>query len=935
VRKANEGDRSRATEALRPVKKAPHLTDEIERLAALRRYEILDTMPEQALDDLTALAGHICDTPIALITLIDEQRQWFKSKLGLSIAETARDISFCGHVIAQSDLFIVPDVMLDERFADSPLVTGDPHVRFYAGAPLVTPDGFRLGTLCVFDRVPRQLSPAQEEALRALSRQVMAQLDLRSQRRELLESEARLLIVFRNCPVGVAIHRWSDRTFVEVNAAFTALFGWESDELRGHTTQEMGIVQPAAAAGLRAHITAAETVSNAELVVQTRAGRILHVLLGSTLTALRGEPHTITTFVDITERKLAEIASNLLAAIVESSDDAIIGKDLDGVITSWNRGATKIFGFTPSEIIGTSIMRLIPHDRRDEEHHILDQIRKGESILHFETLRRAKDGHLLDVSVTTSPIRDAAGRVIGASKVARNITERKRSEAALKASEERMRFALENAEIGIWDIDYATGAVRWSPILEVQYGLRPGSFAGTMKAIVEHVHPDDRDAVVSALKAAIISGADFSTLNRSIWPNGEVHWLSGAGRIHLGTHGQPLRGVGISMDITERRSLEAQYQQAQKMEAVGRLAGGVAHDFNNLLTVILGYCELLLRDIDVDDARRTGVTEIQLAGMRASSLTRQLLAFSRKQIIEPAILDFNQIATDLEAMLGRLIGEDVEIVLSLLPDLWCVMADRGQIEQIVMNLVVNARDAMPDGGAITLETANVALDAEYSKEHPGVPAGDYVALVVTDTGIGMTAELQARIFEPFFTTKEVGRGTGLGMATVFGIVTQSRGSIEVHSEPGRGTSFRIYFPRSELTEIVQAVAIAEDLRNEVTQTVLVVEDEDGLRELARKLLEHLGYTVHVAANAREALKLVEEVPSIDVVLTDVIMPGTNGPELVRQLLERRPLLKVLYMSGYTDEAIDHHGVLKPGIAFLNKPFTSETLGEKLRNVLQL
>jgi PAS domain S-box-containing protein len=917
------------------VKSAPHLSNEIERLAALRRYEILDTMPEQALDDLTMLAGHICDAPIALISLVDEQRQWFKSKVGLSITETARDISFCGHVIAQPDLFVVPDADLDDRFADSPLVTGEPHVRFYAGMPLITPDGYGLGTLCVFDRVPRRLSSTQEEALRALSRQVMAQLNLRRQSRELLESETRLFHVFRNCPVGVAIHRWSDRTFVDVNAAFTTLFGFERDELFGHTTEEMGIVEAHATAELRARIGVDKTASNAELEVRTREGRIRHVLLGTNLTELYGEPHTITTFVDITERRVAEIASNRLAAIVESSSDAIIGKDLDGMITSWNRGATKIFGFEPSEIIGSSIMRLIPHDREDEERHILQQIRSGQSIESFETVRRAKDGQLLDVSVTASPIKDAAGRVIGASKVARNITERKRAEAALKASEERMRFALENAEIGIWDIDYATGVVRWSTTLEAQYGLQPGAFVGTIEAVVERVHPDDRSAVSSTLRTAAMSGEDFTMLNRSIWPNGEVHWLSGAGRFQLGDGGRPTRGLGISMDITERRTLEEQYQQAQKMEAVGRLAGGVAHDFNNLLTVILGYCELLLRDIDEGDRRRNDVAEIQSAGARATRLTRQLLAFSRKQIVEPAILDFNQLATDLEAMLGRLIGEDVEIVLDLVPDVWCVMADRGQIEQIVMNLFVNARDAMPDGGVITLQTENVALDAQYSNAHPGASAGDYVALVVTDTGTGMTPAVQARIFEPFFTTKEVGRGTGLGMATVFGIVAQSGGSIDVRSEINRGTSFRIYFPRTKLTEFVSGAPTVAGPTRAVTQTVLVVEDEEGVRELARRLLERLGYTILVAANAREALKLVDDGLPIDVILTDVIMPGTSGPELVAQLLERRPLLRVLYMSGYTDEAIDHHGVLKPGIAFLNKPFTAESLDEKLRDVLRM
>ena len=392
----------------------------------------------------------------------------------------------------------------------------------------------------------------------------------------------------------------------------------------------------------------------------------------------------------------------------------------------------------------------------------------------------------------------------------------------------------------------------------------------------------------------------------------------------------------VAQDITERRTLEEQFQQAQKMEAVGRLAGGVAHDFNNLLTVILGLCELLLADRNPDDPRQADIAEIQEAGTRAAGLTRQLLAFSRKQIIEPTLLDMNVIVADLRAMLARLIGEDVKVVLDLGADLALVEADRGQVEQFVMNLAVNARDAMPKGGTLTIETANVELDEHYAKTHLDVKPGLYVRLTVTDTGTGMTPQVQARLFEPFFTTKEPGKGTGLGMATVFGIVTRSGGSVGVYSEVGKGTQFKVYFPRADAAEAAERVV---DTLSPVArpragaQTVLVVEDEDGLRELARRLLQRLGYTVLIAADASEASRLFEENPTIDVLLTDVVMPGASGPELTSQLIEQRPALKVIYMSGYTEDAIVHHGVLKAGIAFLHKPFTSETLGRKIRDVL--
>ena len=374
--------------------------------------------------------------------------------------------------------------------------------------------------------------------------------------------------------------------------------------------------------------------------------------------------------------------------------------------------------------------------------------------------------------------------------------ERDRGVETLRIAEERMRFALESANVGIWDMDYTSGVVRWSEIIEAHYGLQPGTFGGTFEAFVERIHPDDRPSVLEAIGTAVKGGTDFSMLNRTIWPDGTVRWLSGAGRIHLGERGEPLRGLGISQDVTERRALEGQYQQAQKMEAIGRLAGGVAHDFNNLLTVILGYCEVVLEDLGPDDARRTDIAEIQKAGERAAGLTRRLLAFSRKQIIEPTLLDLNVVVSEMRAMLERLIGDNVIVVIGPRPEPARVKADRGQVEQIIMNLAVNARDAMPTGGTLTIETANVELDGHDATTHGALKAGPHVVLTVTDTGTGMTPDVQSRLFEPFFTTKEPGKGTGLGLATVQGIVMQSSGSVTVHSAVGKGTSFKVYFPRA-------------------------------------------------------------------------------------------------------------------------------------------
>jgi PAS domain S-box-containing protein len=521
-----------------------------------------------------------------------------------------------------------------------------------------------------------------------------------------------------------------------------------------------------------------------------------------------------------------------------------------------------------------------------------------------------------------------------AEELEREIIERQRATEALQQAEERIRFALEAAGVGIWDLDYTTGALRWSEILEAQHGLAPGTFRGTFDAFLETVHPDDRQALADTLSKARRSGADFSTLHRTVWPDGSVHWISGSGRLYFDDAGRMLRSVGVSMDVTARRTLEQQYQQAQKMEAVGRLAGGLAHDFNNLLTAILGYCELLLDDLDPRDRRRADVEQILHAGVTAGALTRQLLAFSRKQIIEPADLNLNTIITELLEMLRRLIGEDIEIVLALEPGLGLALVDRGQVEQVILNLAVNARDAMPGGGTLMIETARVRIEDDYAATHPAMQPGEYICLTMSDTGTGMTPEVQAHLFEPFFTTKEPGKGTGLGLATVYGIVTQVGGSVRVYTEPGRGSTFNVYFPKVEAADATAARPAAANGRSTAgSETILVVEDDAGLRELARRILQRQGYTVLLASDAAEAVRLCDGDIAIDVLLTDVVMPGASGPELTARLTVTRPRMKVVYMSGYTEESIVRHGVLKEGIAFLHKPFTSAAIAQKIRDAL--
>ncbi|MDP9323837.1 MAG: PAS domain S-box protein, partial [Acidobacteriota bacterium] len=640
---------------------------------------------------------------------------------------------------------------------------------------------------------------------------------------------------------------------------------------------------------------------------------------------------------EIFERKQAESAlrheRDRAQRYLDTSEVVLLALDLDGRITLINRTGCSLLGWTEPELLGRDFLETcLPARMRQELRKKFQAVVAGDlSVIETPVLTRSGEERVVEWRNTL--LKDDAGQVVGTFSSGTDTTERNQAVEALRNSEERMRFALQSADVGIWDMDYTTGVLQWSEILEAQYGLQPGTFGGTLKAFLACVHPQDRASLAETIAEAARLGTDFSVQHRTIWPDGTVRWLTGAGRIHLDENGHPVRGLGISLDVTERRTLEQQYQQAQKMEAIGRLAGGVAHDFNNLLTAILGYCELLLADLGPTDPHQTDVVEIQKAGERAAELTRQLLAFSRKQIIEPTLLDLNTVVADMQSMLGRLIEEDVNVVLALRPEPARVKADRGQVEQIVLNLAVNARDAMPGGGTLTIETANVELDEHYATAHFSVKPGAYVVLTVTDTGVGMTPLVQARLFEPYFTTKEPGKGTGLGLATIHGIVTRSGGSVQVYSEVGKGTSFKVYFPRAESVDMVVETAAQVSRPHAGGQTVLLVEDSEGLRELARRLLERQGYTVLAAGNAEEALRLFNQNASIDVLLTDVVMPGASGPELTRQLAERRPELRVIYMSGYTEEAIVHHGVPNSGVAFLHKPFTSDTLGKKIREVL--
>lgn len=507
--------------------------------------------------------------------------------------------------------------------------------------------------------------------------------------------------------------------------------------------------------------------------------------------------------------------------------------------------------------------------------------------------------------------------------------ERKRAEEQLRSSEARLRVLVEQLPAVLWTV---SKDLRFTSALGTglaRLGLKPDQIAGM--SLQEYFETSDPDFLPIAAHRRAMTGEPVTF---------EVEWKEGSYACHV----EPLRGTGgdvqgaicTALDVTDRKQLEEQFRQAQKMEAVGRLAGGIAHDFNNLLMVIQGYGDLLADRLQVGDPLRRNAEQIQMAAQRATSLTQQLLAFSRKQMLAPKVLNIQTVVADMEKILRRLIGEDIALSTSSARDLWLVKADRGQIEQVVMNLAVNARDAMPGGGRLTIETANVEMDASFSRLPVVLAPGKYVMLAVTDNGIGMDVETQAHIFEPFYTTKEKGKGTGLGLATVYGIVKQSGGNVWVYSEPGHGTTFKVYLPQIE--EEVSAIGYDHRIHGGAfprgSEVILLAEDERGVRELSRQYLEMAGYTVIEAEDGHTALELaaMHDGP-IHLLMTDVVMPGINGRELAERVARIRPEIRVLYMSGYTDQVIVHQGILESGAVLLQKPFTLATLATKLREIL--
>lgn len=754
----------------------------------------------------------------------------------------------------------------------------------------------------------------------------------------LKKSEEKFSKIFRQSPMAMTLTSTKDHRYIEVNETFEHLTGWRRDELIGRTPFDIGLWVDAGERGETTKRLLIEGhVRDLETRFRMRDGSIRTCLGTAELIELNGEPCMLAVAADVTEYKHAQEelreSQQRLSGIITSAMDSIISVDGQQRIVLFNAAAEKMFRCSAAEAIGRPVERFIPERFRSAHG---EQIRQfGETDVTGRAMGAIgspwavrADGEEFQIEASLSQIEVSGNKL--STVILRDITERKLAEEALRNSEERFSKAFRSSPLAVTISTEAEGQYLHvnDAFLQMLDYQRRDVIGHTAQEIDFWAEPSQRLEMIRKLRE---SGrvtefhTQFRTSKRKI-RDAEVS----AELVEL--DGQRCM-LAITRDITETRQLEAQFRQAQKMEAVGRLAGGVAHDFNNLLGVIIGYSDLALSLITPESPLNRHLEQIKKASHRAVSLTRQLLAFSRQQVVFPKVLDLNELVHNVITMLQRMVGEDVAISFQPTMPIGSVHADPGQIEQVLMNLVVNARDAMPSGGKIVIETAHAEIDEHFVSQHPGSHTGEHVVLAVSDTGCGMDEVTKSQIFEPFFTTKEVGKGTGLGLSTVYGIVKQSGGYIFVESKPGDGSAFKIYFPRlaAKAEHLVQSHDEAESPGG--SETILVVEDDEALRELTVRTLKDAGYRVIEAGDAEAALDMVKAANSrIDLLLTDVIMPGKSGVELLEQVKVVHPSLRSLFMSGYTGD-LPLRGGLMPEAAFLEKPFTRSSLLKKVRSAL--
>ena len=915
-----------------------------DRLAALRQTALLDTPPEEGFDRLTRMAARLLGAPTSLISLVTDERQFFKSTIGLPEPWATRrtaplSFSFCSTVAGTGEPLVVEDARRHPLLRHSQALRELGWIS-YAGVPLVSREGHVLGSFCVVDRTPRLWSERDIALLQDLAASAVTEIELRREvaQRGRAESgrrdnEEQLYSTFEHAGVGMALLSLDGR-WIRVNRALADMLRSPAEDLIGFPAEARTHPDDIAAdqEAIRLLLAGEARTYSVEKRYFTAAAEVVWALVNvSLVTGAEGQPsHLIVAVQDITERKRDEASlrerEEGYRSVILASGRAVRHWELATDRLTWDHGTAPPLDYGWPEVGETPDWwygRIHPDDRERVVQSMDAAIASNEITWSAEYRFRRADGTYAMVQDRASIVRDAAGRPGRVVAAIADISDTGRAGRQLEQILNALPFA-------VWVLDQQGSVVQSNSSSQAVWGETPESLqqlVGRSAWWVSTGQPVDYGTWGPS--RALRWGE--SSLDEEILidtPTGERKSLRLSSIPLTSPAGEVLGAIVLASDVSAQKAREAaelqrgeQLQQDQRLEAVGRLAGGIAHDFNNLLTGILSYSDLILQELRPGDPIRSDVEQIRDAGHRAAGLTRQLLAFSRRQLLHPRVLSLNAMVTELEPMLQRLLGTDVALVTELSPALGNVLVDPTQVEQALVNLILNARDALPAGGQVRIVTANAELEGE-----------PFVSLSVSDTGIGIDQATQARIFEPFFTTKQ-GGGRGLGLSTVYGIVEQGGGRITVESAPAQGSTFTMYFPRYSGPE--EPIGTLPQRMPEVgTETLLLVEDEAAVRSSVRRLLEWHGYTVLEARNGAEALRVYQAHEGrIDLILTDVVMPEMGGHELVERLRESRPDLRVLFMSGYAERAFISDGSMPVGTGYLEKPFTVETLMRRLREVL--